>query len=142
MAEHEMDPLARTSDAEELEERAERVDLGLDDSAADADDVTEQEAVIRRVPRIEVFLALGALVGLLLALILTFAFPGQPAANGEQQYSDGQVFGFLALFLVPIGVGLFGLLGSFLGRRGRGKKVVLRRGAADVPLHADRDTVS
>ena len=139
MAEHEMDPLARTSAAEELEERAERVNLGLDDPAAD--EVTEQEAILRRVPRIEVFLVLGALAGLILAMILTFAFPGQPGPNGEQ-YTTGQVFGFLALFLVPIGVGVLGLLGSFLGRRGRGEKVVLRRGSADEPLHADRDTVS
>lgn len=105
------------------------------EDAEPADDVREQEAILRRVPRIEVFLALGAVAGLLLALVLTFLPPlGTPDPETQlnpKQFTTTQVFGFFALALIPIGLGIGGLIGSLLGRD-RGERVRLVKGA-DAP---------
>lgn len=140
MTASDQDPLAPSTARDDIEDRAERLDLELQApdgaEAADAEPElpSEQPAVLRRVPRIEVFLGLGAILGLLLALGLAYFWPDQPVPMGERQYSDGQVFGFLALFLVPAVIGLLGLIGSLLGRS-KGEPVLLRREDADEPLH-------
>lgn len=74
---------------------------------------------VRRAPKISVFLIAGGGVGLLVALILTYAFDGTsaPSPNTTIQYSQGQVFGFLALICVPVGVALAGVLALILDRR-------------------------
>lgn len=105
---------------------------GRDGDPEPDDGVREQEAVLRRVPRIEVFLGLGALLGLVAAFLLTYYPPyGSPQLSAKQ-FTDTQVFGFLALFCVPIGMGLVGLLGTFLGR-GRGERVRLVKGPDAQP---------
>ena len=50
---------------------------------------------VRRAPKISVFLVLGAALGVLVAMILTFAFNGTAEAspNTGMEYSQGQVFG-------------------------------------------------
>ncbi|GGE92288.1 hypothetical protein GCM10011313_14000 [Mycetocola zhadangensis] len=53
---------------------------------------------------------LGALVGALAAFVLTLAFPENP------EFGRLQVFGFLLLLCVPVGVALFGLLAIVLDR--------------------------
>ena len=60
---------------------------------------------LRRSPRYGVFLAAGAALGILAALILTFAFHGtdQASASTGVEYSSTQVFGFLCLFGIPVG---------------------------------------
>lgn len=76
---------------------------------------------VRRAPKISVFLILGAVVGVLVALILTFAFNGTAEAspNTGVEYSQGQVFGFLLLICVPVGVALAGVVALILDRRSR-----------------------
>ncbi|MFH8251654.1 potassium transporter Trk [Microbacterium sp. B2969] len=73
---------------------------------------------VRRAPRFSVFLVVGAGLGLLTALILTFAFDGTNAqsANTGLVYSSGQVFGFMALICVTIGVAVFAILALILDR--------------------------
>jgi hypothetical protein len=61
-------------------------------------DVTGETVRVRRSPRYGRFIALGAGLGAIVALILTFAFP----ENGE--FDRGQVFGFLLLGLGVLGV--------------------------------------
>lgn len=96
-------------------------DLGdAEPTAADQDDApAELPARVSRQSRMGRFLGLGAIVGLLLAVVLTLLWPEDPTftpANPELQFTDMQVFGFLAVYLVPICLGLGGLLGYILGR--------------------------
>ncbi len=75
--------------------------------------------VVRR-PKYAVFIALGVLVGLVVAGVLTLiAPPPDPTLPPERLYSDQQVLGYTSAVLAPIG----GLLGAgvavLLDRRGR-----------------------
>jgi hypothetical protein len=61
---------------------------------------------VRRVPKYSVFIGVGAGLGVLVALILTFGFNGTIATspNTGLVYSQGQVFGFLSLICITVGV--------------------------------------
>lgn len=76
---------------------------------------------VRRAPKISVFLILGAALGVLVALILTFAFNGtaEVSPNTGMEYSQGQVFGFLLLICVPVGLALAGVVALIFDRRSR-----------------------
>ncbi len=63
-------------------------------------EVARDTVTVRRAPRYSRFLTLGALVGAVVALILTFAFPP------NDEFDRGQVFGFLLLACAAIGVAL------------------------------------
>ncbi|HET8926929.1 MAG TPA: potassium transporter Trk [Microbacterium sp.] len=81
-----------------------------------------EHATVRRSPRYGIFLALGAALGVFVAMILTFAFNGNDRlADNGAMYSDGQVFGFLALVGVAAGLlaggGLALILDKVVGRR-------------------------
>ena len=96
-----------------------------DDGEIIADEL--QEAAVRRSPRYGVFLALGAGLGVFAAMILTFAYDGtqNPAPHGAV-YSTGQVFGFLALVGIAVGLLLGGLLAIMLDRvMGRRTRMVI-----------------
>ncbi|MET0589970.1 MAG: hypothetical protein ABWZ77_02235 [Naasia sp.] len=56
---------------------------------------------IRRSPKLSGFALAGVMVGVVVALVLTFAFPA------DQEFSPSQVFGFLLLFSAVV----FGALG-------------------------------
>lgn len=86
--------------------------------------VTRADAVVRRAPKYTNFLLLGALVGLVAAMALTFAFADW---SEDAEYTIGQVFGFLLVGLVPIGIGLFGFVAWIIDR------TTLRR-ARTVPM--------
>lgn len=79
---------------------------------------------VRRAPKYGVFLTLGAALGVLVAMILTFAFDGTdlPSVTGVQ-YSQTQVFGFLALIGIAVGVAVGGIVALVfdraLGKRAR-----------------------
>lgn len=72
---------------------------------------------VRRAPKYGVFLALGAVLGVVAAMVLTFAFDGtaQPSAAGIR-YSTLQVFGFLALIGVAAGLLVGAVLALILDR--------------------------
>ncbi|HEX5856911.1 MAG TPA: potassium transporter Trk [Microbacterium sp.] len=89
---------------------------------------TNEEIVggrVRRAPRYGAFLVVGAIVGVLAALILTFVYNGTrtPSELTNVSYSQGQVFGFLALVLGTVGVLIGGIVALVIdrtiGRRSR-----------------------
>ena len=79
-------------------------------SAQESQDDVTGEARIRRAPRIGRFLFLGGAVGLIGTLILTGLYPADPNVGFPA------LFGYFALFGVPIGVALGALLALFLDR--------------------------
>ena len=85
------------------------------------DDMSEVR--IRRSPRYLRFMGVGAAVGVIAALILTIAFPA------AAEFSSGQVFGFLGLFLVVIGGALGAVVALLLDRAStrRAKPAVVER---------------
>lgn len=80
--------------------------------------VPDRRAVrVRRSPRIGVFLTLGVLVGVVVAVLIALLTP----ADG--QYPTTQVLGFLVLIFAPVGAALGGLvavaLDAIASRRAR-----------------------
>jgi MFS family permease len=74
--------------------------------------MTDRRTVrVRRSPRVGVFLAIGALLGLLIALVATLVTPAEP------QYPTGQVLGYVALITIPVGAALGGLVAVVLDAR-------------------------
>ncbi len=82
-------------------------------------------ATVRRVPRYGVFMGLGAVLGIVVAFVLTVAGAGGLSAvmNGEMpvtdsgvQYGFGQVLGFTLLYLVPIGIAVGALAAVLIER--------------------------
>lgn len=78
-----------------------------------------EAARVRRSPRYAVFLVAGAALGILAALILTFAFDGteQKSPTTNALYSSSQVFGFLCLVCIPVGLALGGAVALLIDRR-------------------------
>jgi hypothetical protein len=89
---------------------------------------------LRRSPKYAVFLAAGAGLGVIVAMILTFAFNGTvgTSPNTGMVYSSGQVFGFLLLICVTVGVVGGGVTALILDR-------VLAKRTRDVIV--DRESV-
>lgn len=83
-------------------------------------------ATMRRVPRYGVFMGLGAIVGIIAALVLTFTGSFEPTPGGAVTYSAGQVFGFTLLYVVPIGIGLGAVVAMLLERATRRRDHVVR----------------
>lgn len=99
--------------------------------------VTVGDAQLRRVPRFGVFLVLGVVLGVIVALILSYAFDGtdQVAANGVK-YSRGQVFGFLAVFCGAAGLILGAVVAIVLDRTvGRRTRAVRMEREVVVETH-------
>ena len=88
---------------------------------------------VRRAPRFSVFLIAGVALGIIVALILTFAFDGSSgeSPNTGLVYTDGQVFGFLVLICVTAGVA-FGAVVALIFDR------VLRRRSREIVVDRER----
>lgn len=87
-----------------------------------------QTVTVRRAPKYGVFLAAGAFVGILVALILTVTIDGTDVSPYTQVvYSDLQVFGFTALICIVAGVALAGIVALIFERTvgGRARQVVV-----------------
>ncbi|WP_127473709.1 potassium transporter Trk [Microbacterium sulfonylureivorans] len=76
---------------------------------------------VRRAPKISVFMIVGAALGVVVAMILTFAFDGSAdkSPNTGLVYSQGQVFGFLLLVCIPAGLALAAVVALAFDRRSR-----------------------
>ena len=65
--------------------------------------ITTEQVTVRRSPKFLTFMVVGIILGILVALILTFALPN------DSQFTLTQIFGFLLLFTGTIG-GTLGLV--------------------------------
>ncbi|WDM44678.1 potassium transporter Trk [Microbacterium luteolum] len=90
------------------------------------------EATVRRVPRYGVLMGIGVVVGIIAAAILTWSGSFEQSQALDVVYPPGQVFGFLLLWTVPIGLALGGVVGIIMER-------VARR--HDRVVKVDRETV-
>jgi len=79
------------------------------------------EATVRHVPRYGVFMGLGGVLGVIAAGLLT-----EPSQALDVVYPPSQVFGFLLLWTVPIGLALGGVVALVLERTGRRHDRVVR----------------
>jgi hypothetical protein len=99
------------------------------------------EVLVVHAPRYVRFIILGGIVGLLATLILTVSFPEQPG------FSTAQVFGFLGLALVTVGVALGAAVAIVIDRmatrRARtGVMEVVERVQAQAQAQADADAAA
>ncbi|PPF89198.1 hypothetical protein C5B96_01695 [Subtercola sp. Z020] len=107
---------------------AERAAYLDDERPAGVDTVT-----IHRSPRYFRFMTVGAIAGLLVALILTFAFPEPPGFN------LAQIFGFLGILFVVVGIVAGAVVALVVDRasRRRAKTIEIERiesvGSAPAP---------
>lgn len=84
------------------------------DAAPDVETVVGDDTVtIHRAPRYLRFMIAGGVVGVLVALVLTFSFP-EPAG-----FDFSQVFGFLALFCAVVGFALGAVVALLVDRASR-----------------------
>ncbi|MGP6170478.1 potassium transporter Trk [Microbacterium sp. A196] len=90
------------------------------------------EATVRRVPRYGVFMAIGVVLGIIAAGILTMVGSYEPSETLDVIYTPNQVFGFTLLWTVPIGLALGGLVAILLERIARRHDRVVR---------VDRETI-
>jgi hypothetical protein len=97
----------------EASRRVERIEI--DDPIET--DVTDDVVTVRRAPRYGRFITLGALLGAVVALVLTFAFSGQPVEGTlSPGFDKGQVFGFLLLVCAAIGATLGAVVALVIDR--------------------------
>ncbi|WP_235825159.1 potassium transporter Trk [Agromyces badenianii] len=73
-------------------------------------EVARDTVTVRRAPKYSRFLTLGALLGAVVALILTVAFPD------NDEFDKGQVFGFLLLACATVGVALGAVVALLIDR--------------------------
>jgi uncharacterized membrane protein YbhN (UPF0104 family) len=81
------------------------------------------QVTVRRAPRYYRFMVLGLIVGVVVTLVLTFAFPEQ------DEFNRFQVFGFTGIFITGICVGLGAVVAIVLDRvsRRRARTVSVER---------------
>lgn len=80
-----------------------------------------ESVVLRRSPRYLRFVLVGVLVGVLIALAATFAFPA------NEEYTRLQTFGFLALVAAPVLALAGAVVALILDRQGRRIGVLIER---------------
>lgn len=74
---------------------------------------------MRHVPRYGVFMAIGVVLGIIAAGILTMVGSYEPSTALDVVYPPGQVFGFALLWTVPIGLALGAVIAMLLERIAR-----------------------
>lgn len=90
------------------------------------------EATVRRVPRYGVFMAIGVILGIIAAGIVTMTGSYEESVALDVVYPPTQVFGFALLWTAPIGLALGGVVALLLERLARRHDRVVR---------VDRETV-
>lgn len=95
------------------------------------DALEHRDLVIRRAPKVQVFLLGGALLGAVAAFIVTLLGPE------SAEFTFGSVFGYFLVIFGIIGVGVGGLLWLALDRRSRKHTHTVHARAVTDPAEAD-----
>jgi F0F1-type ATP synthase assembly protein I len=98
-------------------------------------DESETNVRIRRAPKFSVFVVLGALVGILLALVLTASFPIDPKVGFGPVFGYFAIYGFVGGILVGCIVAL--IFDRILSRHPKTVAVTVDR--LQVPDQESRD---
>jgi hypothetical protein len=93
--------------------------------------VTEDTVTVKRTPRYFRFMFAGSVVFALIALALTFAFPENPT------YSRAQVFGFLLVAAIALGVAVGSLVALALDRAAGKRAKTFQADRLDVRVTND-----
>ncbi|TFD63164.1 hypothetical protein E3T39_00175 [Cryobacterium suzukii] len=104
-------------------------DIVADTASASETVLAETTVTVHRAPRYRNFMLLGAIVGVLLALILTISFPE------NDEYDRVQIFGFLLLGGLAVGTTLGAVVALIIDRiigRSHVSVVADRLGANEV----------
>lgn len=86
--------------------------------APEPNESRSEEVVVRRSPRYYRFMGVGAILGIIVALVATLAF------SESEDYSRFQVFGFVTLFVAPAFIALAALVALIIDARSRSVHVV------------------
>ncbi|GAA2906601.1 NhaP-type Na+/H+ or K+/H+ antiporter [Microbacterium keratanolyticum] len=97
------------------------------------------EARVRRVPRYGVLMAVGGVLGVLVAAIIALSGSQQPSEVLNVVYPPTQVFGFVLLWTAPIGIALGGLVGVVLERLARRHDRIVRVDHETIVTARDED---
>ncbi|HEX6955756.1 MAG TPA: hypothetical protein VF156_12835 [Agromyces sp.] len=113
----------RVEAADAAHPKVERMDLDPEPGEHLETEVTSDAVTVRRAPRYPAFILAGVALGVLVALVLTFAFPE------SAEFDRGQVFGFLLLWAGAAGAALGGVVALLVDR------TLAKRGRTGVAEH-------
>ena len=100
-----------------------------------------ETARLRRAPRYGVFFGIGAVLGILTAFVLTFFVGGDAASPATGAvYAPEQVFGFLSLVFIPVGLALGGAVALLLDRASSRRSREVRIDRETVQREFDDET--
>jgi len=87
-------------------------------------------ATVRRGVNMRAFLVLGIIVGVITAIVLTYAFPEHP------EFTQAQVLGFLLVFVTALSaivfIGIGAIIDLIVGRKRRQIELTRAEGSADA----------
>ncbi|MET1052722.1 MAG: hypothetical protein ABWX65_08805 [Mycetocola sp.] len=109
-----------------------------------APDSARRSVRVRRTPKFANFAMLGALLGAVVAFVLTVAIPPDPEyarSRGLPEFSQLQVFGFLLLICVVIGIAVALTVAILLDRRNDRRSPTVEADRVDVREASDTVTV-
>lgn len=105
------------------------------DAAASGMPVGRRQVAVRRSPKYGNFALIGALLGAVVAFVLTVSIPQDfqyARDNGFAEYSQLQIFGFLLLIGVVIGIAVALVIALLLDRRSSRRSRVVEADKVDV----------
>ncbi|WP_354497065.1 hypothetical protein [Mycetocola sp. 2940] len=109
--------------------------------------VGRRQVAVRRSPKYGNFVLIGALLGAVVAFVLTVSIPQDlqyARDNGFAEYSQLQIFGFLLLIGLVIGIALALVVALLLDRRSSRRSRVVEADKVDVheaPAQVESETI-